>query len=53
MGWALVAFLAVVLAGGAVYGAVARVLRRRNLEAWDAMWAETAPHWSRAHGSPR
>ncbi|MFF3935026.1 Rv1733c family protein [Streptomyces phaeofaciens] len=53
MGWALVAFLTVAVAGGAVYGAVAGVLRRRNLEAWDAMWAETAPRWSRAHGSPR
>ncbi|MFE2046785.1 hypothetical protein ACFXAZ_38900 [Streptomyces sp. NPDC059477] len=45
-GWALLAFLAVALAGYAVHVVVARALRRRNLAAWDARWAETAPRWT-------
>ncbi len=46
MGWALVGFLTVTLAGAAVYRGVAVVLRRRNLAQWDAKWAETAPRWT-------
>ncbi|GAA2240147.1 hypothetical protein GCM10010145_02190 [Streptomyces ruber] len=46
MGWAISAFLAVALTGTALYGAAARLLRRRNLAEWDARWAEVAPRWS-------
>ncbi|OPF80990.1 hypothetical protein VT50_0210625 [Streptomyces antioxidans] len=46
MGWALMAFLTVVLAGAAAYRGAAVVLRRRNLAEWDTEWAETAPRWT-------
>ncbi|WP_107097174.1 hypothetical protein [Streptomyces sp. NBRC 110028] len=46
MGWALIGFLTVALAGAAAYRGVAVVLRRRNLAQWDAKWAETAPRWT-------
>ncbi|WAP59174.1 Rv1733c family protein [Streptomyces sp. S465] len=46
MGWALIAFLTVALAGAAAYRSVTVVLRRRNLAQWDAKWAETAPRWT-------
>ncbi|GAA3367183.1 hypothetical protein GCM10017744_078330 [Streptomyces antimycoticus] len=46
MGWALVGFLTVTLAGAAAYRGVVVVLRRRNLAQWDAKWAETAPRWT-------
>ncbi|WP_395575132.1 hypothetical protein [Streptomyces sp. BK79] len=46
MGWALLAFLGVVLTGLAAHGVTGLVLRRRNLAAWDAAWAATAPRWS-------
>ncbi|MBQ1099541.1 hypothetical protein KBY55_26640 [Streptomyces sp. b94] len=48
MGWAILAFLGVVLAGLAAHAATALVLRRRNLAGWDAAWAATAPRWSRS-----
>ncbi|MFJ6690705.1 hypothetical protein [Streptomyces sp. NPDC091294] len=47
MGWAILAFLGVVLAGLAAHAATGLVLRRRNLAGWDAAWADTAPRWSR------
>ncbi|MCS0600097.1 hypothetical protein NX794_02425 [Streptomyces sp. LP11] len=46
VGWAILVFLAVALAGAAVHGAAALLLRRRNLAAWDAEWAGTAPRWT-------
>ncbi|MGW5038034.1 Rv1733c family protein [Streptomyces parvulus] len=46
MGWAILAFLGVVLAGLAAHGAAGLVLWRRDLAAWDAAWAATAPRWS-------
>lgn len=46
MGWALLAFLTVALAGAAAYGAAALALHRRNLAGWDTKWAETAPRWT-------
>ncbi|MER6138508.1 hypothetical protein ABT174_00405 [Streptomyces sparsogenes] len=46
MGWGLVAFLTVTLAGAAAYRGVAAFLRRRNLAQWDDKWAETAPRWT-------
>ncbi len=46
MGWALLAFMAVALAGFAVHGAAALILHRRNLAAWDGDWARTAPRWT-------
>ncbi|MET8831964.1 hypothetical protein ABZX40_14375 [Streptomyces sp. NPDC004610] len=46
MGWAMLAFLAVTLAGFVVHGVAVLALRRRNLAAWDARWAETAPRWT-------
>ncbi|GGY94799.1 Rv1733c family protein [Streptomyces poonensis] len=46
MGWALITFMVVALAGAAANGAVALVLRRRNLAEWDADWADTAPRWT-------
>ncbi|MDN3247049.1 hypothetical protein ACFW4O_28385 [Streptomyces mutabilis] len=48
MGWAILAFLGVVLTGLAVHGVTGLVLHRRNLAGWDAAWADTAPRWSRA-----
>ncbi|GAA5204722.1 Rv1733c family protein [Streptomyces thinghirensis] len=48
MGWAILAFLGVVLTGLAAHAATALVLRRRNLAGWDAAWAATAPRWSRS-----
>ncbi|MFE0858276.1 Rv1733c family protein [Streptomyces mutabilis] len=48
MGWAILAFLGVVLIGLAVHGVTGLVLHRRNLAGWDAAWADTAPRWSRA-----
>ncbi|MFD0649950.1 hypothetical protein ACFQ2Y_16455 [Streptomyces malaysiensis subsp. malaysiensis] len=46
MGWALIAFVTVTLAGAAVYRCTTVVLRRRNLAEWDTEWAETAPRWT-------
>ncbi|MEV5546343.1 hypothetical protein AB0L35_09375 [Streptomyces sp. NPDC052309] len=46
MGWAILAFLAVALAGAAAYGIAGLVLQRRNLAGWDAAWSRTAPRWS-------
>lgn len=46
MGWALPAFLSVAVAGLAAHRAAGLALRRRNLDAWDAEWAETAPRWT-------
>ncbi|MFJ5038884.1 Rv1733c family protein [Streptomyces parvulus] len=46
MDWAILAFLGVVLAGLAAHGAAGLVLWRRDLAAWDAAWAATAPRWS-------
>ncbi|MFF9266866.1 hypothetical protein ACF1G3_07780 [Streptomyces rochei] len=48
MGWALLAFLGVVLAGLAAHGVAGRVLHRRNLAGWDAAWADTARRWTKA-----
>ncbi|MFE0784566.1 hypothetical protein ACFW4T_29410 [Streptomyces mutabilis] len=48
MGWAILAFLGVVLTGLAAHGVTGLVLHRRNLAGWDAAWADTAPRWSRA-----
>ncbi|MGV9900820.1 Rv1733c family protein [Streptomyces tendae] len=47
MGWAILAFLGVVLTGLAAHAATGLVLHRRNLAQWDAAWANTAPRWSR------
>ncbi|MFE7209820.1 hypothetical protein ACFY0A_09645 [Streptomyces sp. NPDC001698] len=44
-GWAILAALAVPVAGAAAYGAAGLLLRRRNLAAWDSAWARTAPRW--------
>ncbi|MFF0221559.1 hypothetical protein [Streptomyces sp. NPDC004629] len=46
MGWAIIAALAVALAGAAAYGIAERTLHRRNLAAWDTAWARTAPRWT-------
>ncbi|MFD7409628.1 hypothetical protein ACFV7R_45105 [Streptomyces sp. NPDC059866] len=46
MGWAVLAALAIHAAGALTYGAVSRVLQRRNLAEWDAAWAEAAPRWT-------
>ncbi|MFI6942753.1 hypothetical protein ACIBI4_26075 [Streptomyces sp. NPDC050418] len=46
LGWAIIAALAVPLTAAAAYGLVRRGIRRRNLRAWEAAWAETAPRWS-------
>ncbi|MER7488353.1 hypothetical protein ABTY20_21075 [Streptomyces sp. NPDC126497] len=46
MGWALLAAIGVALAGAAVHALTGHALRRRNLAAWDAAWAETAPRWT-------
>ncbi|MBZ6130162.1 Rv1733c family protein [Streptomyces olivaceus] len=48
MGWAVLAFLGVVLAGIAAHAATGLVLHRRNLAGWDEAWAATAPRWSRS-----
>lgn len=48
MGWAILAFLGVVITGLAVHGVTGLVLHRRNLVEWDTAWADTAPRWSRA-----
>ncbi|MFD5806909.1 Rv1733c family protein [Streptomyces sp. NPDC127020] len=48
MGWAILAFLGVVLTGLAAHGVAGLVLWRRDLAAWDAAWAATAPRWSRS-----
>ncbi|WP_432058019.1 Rv1733c family protein [Streptomyces sp. bgisy022] len=45
-GWALLAALGVVLTGAATHTAVRHALRRRDLAAWDAAWARTAPGWT-------
>ncbi|MEV7796303.1 hypothetical protein [Streptomyces sp. NPDC087512] len=47
MGWAILAFLGVVLTGLAAHAATGLVLHRRNLAQWDQAWATTAPRWSR------
>ncbi|MFE5599796.1 hypothetical protein ACFQ8O_11485 [Streptomyces coelicoflavus] len=47
MGWAILAFLGVVVTGLAAHAATGLVLYRRNLAQWDAAWANTAPRWSR------
>lgn len=47
MGWAILAFLGVVLTGLAAHAITGLVLHRRNLAQWDAAWATTAPRWSR------
>ena len=46
MGWAVLAFLAVALAGAAAYGAASLGLLRYNLADWEARWARTAPRWT-------
>ncbi|MEU2281477.1 hypothetical protein ABZ614_05785 [Streptomyces sp. NPDC013178] len=45
-GAAVIAALGVHATAAAAYGAVGRVIQRRNLAAWDAAWAETAPRWT-------
>ncbi|MEU3947928.1 hypothetical protein [Streptomyces sp. NPDC029526] len=45
-GWALMAALGVVLTGAATHAAARHALRRRDLAAWDAAWARTAPDWT-------
>ncbi|MEV6880918.1 hypothetical protein [Streptomyces sp. NPDC051135] len=45
MGWAVLAFLGVVLTGLAAHAVTGCVLHRRNLAQWDADWAATAPRW--------
>ncbi|MFF7140390.1 Rv1733c family protein [Streptomyces nodosus] len=46
LGWATLAGMAVTLFGALFYGVCRRRLERRNLRAWDAEWAETAPRWT-------
>ncbi|WP_079250262.1 hypothetical protein [Streptomyces alfalfae] len=46
MGWAVIAFLAVAVAGAAVYGVAALSLHRHNLADWESRWARTAPRWT-------
>ncbi|WP_369218217.1 Rv1733c family protein, partial [Streptomyces flavofungini] len=46
LGWAMLAFVTVALAGFGAYGATALALHRRNLAEWDLRWARTAPRWS-------
>ncbi|MEU9336015.1 hypothetical protein AB0D49_23025 [Streptomyces sp. NPDC048290] len=46
VGWAMLAFLTVALLGYAVHAIAVLALRWRNLAAWDARWAETAPRWT-------
>lgn len=46
MGWALLAALGVVLTGAATHAVARFALRRRDLAAWDAAWARTAPGWT-------
>ncbi|MFG3246532.1 hypothetical protein [Streptomyces sp. NPDC048187] len=45
MGWAIFAFLGVVLTGLAAHAATGCLLHRRNLAQWEADWAATAPRW--------
>ncbi|MFH8798264.1 hypothetical protein ACH4F6_01500 [Streptomyces sp. NPDC017936] len=45
-GAAVIAALAVHAAAAAAYGTAGRVIQRRNLAAWDAAWADTAPRWT-------
>ncbi|MFJ6129577.1 hypothetical protein ACIQKE_31360 [Streptomyces griseoviridis] len=47
LGWALLAFAAVTVAGIAVYDGCCRILLRRNSAEWDEAWARTGPRWSR------
>ncbi|MFK4147044.1 hypothetical protein [Streptomyces sp. NPDC004065] len=46
MGWAILAALGAAGLGAAAYGAACLVIARRNLAAWDAAWAGTAPRWT-------
>ncbi|MDQ8705611.1 hypothetical protein RCO28_24390 [Streptomyces sp. LHD-70] len=41
--WAVAAAVAVPLTGALAHGVTHRLLQRRNLAAWDAAWARTAP----------
>ncbi|GHJ25764.1 hypothetical protein TPA0910_01970 [Streptomyces hygroscopicus subsp. sporocinereus] len=50
MGWALVAFLTVALAGTVAYRGAALVLHRRSLAEWGTEWTETAPRWTTPPG---
>lgn len=43
---AVIATLAVHVTAAAAYGATHHLLQRRNLAAWDAAWAATAPRWT-------
>ncbi|MEU1513791.1 hypothetical protein ABZ490_16800 [Streptomyces sp. NPDC005811] len=52
MGWAMIAFLAVAVAGAAVHGVTLRLLLRRDLADWETEWTETAPRWTISHGAP-
>lgn len=46
MGWGLIAAVGVALGGAAAHAATVLALHRRNLAAWDAAWAKTAPRWT-------
>ncbi|MFI9822129.1 hypothetical protein ACIHFC_16920 [Streptomyces sp. NPDC052013] len=46
MGWGLLAAIGVALTGAAAHAVTVLALHRRNLAAWDAAWAETAPRWT-------
>lgn len=46
MGSAVIAALGVHAAAAAAYATAGRAIQRRNLAAWDAAWAETAPRWT-------
>ncbi|MFF9454168.1 Rv1733c family protein [Streptomyces flaveolus] len=48
MGWAILAFLGVILTGLAAHGVTGLLLHRRNLAEWDRAWAATSPRWSRS-----
>ncbi|MDG9717274.1 hypothetical protein [Streptomyces sp. DH24] len=45
-GWAVIAVLTVGVTGAVINAVAGLVLRRRNLAAWEAAWAETAPRWT-------
>ncbi|QTE02580.1 Rv1733c family protein [Streptomyces cyanogenus] len=45
-GAAVIAALGVQATAAAAYATAARVIQRRNVAAWDAAWAETAPRWT-------
>jgi hypothetical protein len=45
-GWAVIAALAVGITGAVTNAVAVLVLHRRNLAAWEAAWAETAPRWT-------